>query len=1506
MKNKKRTQKILKVGSLGLLGLSTPIGLTKVLLNSNVSYNSNIDIDYKSTNKENSKSAINSNFTLNSSNYINVKKSDGSSYSFTPVIWNSKSLTSGPRGILATNRSTGTLDYISNEGVLLWQYAYSSNVNNTFIDSNFIIASAYYEAADVFLVACTDAAPSLSGTSFVVKLFTINENTGKYVSMSNKVTFYKGQNPNGDANATNEWYKNCFMTQVVGKEGDFILWNQNYKARESGAEFVYITINSNGSVTTHSEKNFTSLPSASSSYSIVAANSIYINGSVYTLTVELYTGTNRYYLTVYKNFSFVTESAHLDTVNSGLNNEALQRAISEIYLKPKSDGKSFEYAYIDNIRDDNGSYIYYDTVDTSNITAPSSGMFMSLNSGKPTYKIKTGGIYGDYAYLYAYDENHNSFDSASNRIVRLYLGDSSLFKDSNNFIWDGDYSNYKISLWDLPKINIHDEYKSVVVPFGGEKANLNSNIFYIPNWLNYISSTKCNYDYSLGIQIFNGDKAGFAYNTKQTTTEFNLTSLSSVLAINATAEQIKEAMKSEVVLENIATQFRNTTSYDIKIRIEDLSEEKRVKGIVPITLTINNGYSGNSINAEKISLNYDVKGFKTISTSLAGTTSFNLSELKNGNAFYNTSLNDLNDTDLKDLIIANIDKFYVDAPTNLTRNDISVSILNKYGKQGLIKFKIVLNNRYVNGEKDTSGLSTATISLNGFLINNPTNTSDINLKSSDLGFTSDVSVNQAKQNDVIKTKLLDYINSQKTNLNIPKKATINFTESSSSSENGTISGNFTLSSYYDSNGNEQPQGRNIRVTVSGFNTTTTTLEGTTSYTLNDLSGGSAYSSISTNDISDSNLKDLILKNIDKFFVNAPSNLTTNDFSISIINKYGNQGLINFKIILNKKYIYGDISTNALSTENISLTGFLVTPPTELKSPEYTVTGNFANQIASSVSWTNANAFIRENFNNIFNNLASNTSIYDITLGSSDPHKGTLDVSIRLQNYYDSNGNIQTNKSNYFSLKLVGFIQTNTSVVSNINEQTLNSLTNGSNYISYNVNTITESQISQLMVDNISNYFTNTPSGITSSDLSVSITQRDGINGKIKVNATLNKIYVNGEVVTSSSKTVSDVWFSGFNATNPTNTNPLNLFVNDVGIDETLKVNEAWDNNTIKEKLTSYIESKKVILNIPSDATITINKTSTNETQGTFNGQIELSKYYDQYGVLQTNSINIDVTITGFRVNDPSVVDNFTIVNPTEIGLTTSSIPSESIEKAKSGIEAYLKNPINNKNLPSDVTFSWGTITTNNPSGTMIIEAVPSVIFANGTGKKVPNSSEKYTITINNLGTRTATNFSAMSSLTSIDLGYSNATIISDVESDIKTKVEEKLKSDSSVNLPNDVTFSSNDLINNYDGTATITIKPDNYYDDQGLVVSNSSNKVFTINLSGFGTRSGSISTPKSWTVSEIGLTNPGLASENSSIESKVNEHALTLLSDWNLPSGTTFRIDLASTNNLTGTAVLNL
>ena len=234
----------------------------------------------------------------------------------------------------------------------------------------------------------------------------------------------------------------------------------------------------------------------------------------------------------------------------------------------------------------------------------------------------------------------------------------------------------------------------------------------------------------------------------------------------------------------------------------------------------------------------------------------------------------------------------------------------------------------------------------------------------------------------------------------------------------------------------------------------------------------------------------------------------------------------------------------------------------------------------------------------------------------------------------------------------------------------------------------------------------------------------------------------------------------------------------------------------------------------------------------------------------------------------------------------------STDTTSNGRNVYVKYI---SNTETSITFEF-TLKTYYSNGVLVNQWYPY----NSSDHKV------FTITINGLTNKPKTDFNTLTTLSSTDLGYSNSTILSDVENDVKSKVEQKLKSNSTVNLPNDATFSDINLINNYDGTGAITLKPDKYYNDYGFLETNTTDKIFTINLNNFGTRQPSNFNSQTWTVTQIKLSDVGLPSENSNIKNKVNDYALTQLSIWNLPNGTTFRTELVNTNNLQGTAIVNL
>lgn len=414
MKLNKKWCKFLKVtltSLLGILSLIEIIWLSSYLSSQNKNINKNLEINNESSNQINKSISEQKDFTLSSDNTINTKILEGNEYQFQPLYTRDDSLTTGPRGFLSVNSITSTLDYIGYDGTLLWQYKENGTIATGFdYLKDTLIDSIYYEKAGVFVIA------KMTNVDFYQSFFsfqfiTIRESTGELVAKSSNIRFYRGGTENGVN--TWEWYKNLFMNQVKGEENCIVMWNQSYGIDSGNLHFARVWILPNGNIDQQDDNvhRLTRNDGNTSNFSIVAAKTILVDDINWTITVNLYQDTGKYYLTIYRNWNFECEK---ELGNSSLDNARLQKAINNIHVYLWSDCRTLEYTFIDNLNSNESSIKsgYFDTtlqkVNEANIVEKN----LSLNDNKTiNVDVYSGDIHGDYAYFYGYDDSMNYFNN---------------------------------------------------------------------------------------------------------------------------------------------------------------------------------------------------------------------------------------------------------------------------------------------------------------------------------------------------------------------------------------------------------------------------------------------------------------------------------------------------------------------------------------------------------------------------------------------------------------------------------------------------------------------------------------------------------------------------------------------------------------------------------------------------------------------------------------------------------------------------------------------------------------------------------------------------------------------------------------------------------------------------------------------------------------------------------------------------------------------------------------
>ena len=543
------------------------------------------------------------------------------------------------------------------------------------------------------------------------------------------------------------------------------------------------------------------------------------------VTLQYWSGSKVLTINFYKNESYQNDYHVVNNVNSLEYDPKYQ--VSQIYLLPWSGANNYKFDFVvPFIISSESNYILRGAIDTRNVSLIKNDN-ISLQDSPNTidYYAQSGRLYKNTFYLFGNDWTSDT--CKRNRLLRFKADTYPMNQSSFNYR-NGSNDSSLTQMFETTNILSDSNFKQI----GVFPEYTSSNNSYDQN-INIISLNSSDWSNRNSIVVFKSD-GSLAYETKALSNNIiTLTGLESTYAKSATAKQIKDKLTTDLV-KTVATQFREDSTFSVSLGTP--TEIQNAAGILPVTITISNGYSGNSISTSSQTIkNIEIHGFKKMNTTQSSKTNFTLDELSGGSQYKSLTINDLSINELEKLVVNNIDKFFDDIPSGVTTDDIIIWNGHKndsFGAQsdGTITFNIRLGKRYQNGNLITDLNSnfintTNRIQISGFIPTPPTTKIDLNKTTTDLSLNSNNSASAELSN--AKTKLKEYVQSQSSTISIPKNTIITI-DGTASDANGTIIGNVILNQYYDDYGWLVTRNFEMPFTITGFSTKITTWKGTSS------------------------------------------------------------------------------------------------------------------------------------------------------------------------------------------------------------------------------------------------------------------------------------------------------------------------------------------------------------------------------------------------------------------------------------------------------------------------------------------------------------------------------------------------------------------------------------------------------------------------------------------------------------------------------------------------------
>ncbi len=461
--------------------------------------------------------------------------------------------------------------------------------------------------------------------------------------------------------------------------------------------------------------------------------------------------------------------------------------------------------------------------------------------------------------------------------------------------------------------------------------------------------------------------------------------------------------------------------------------------------------------------------------------------------------------------------------------------------------------------------------------------------------------------------------------------------------NGTLTFQFTLNQFYDSDGILKTSGFKPKwMKITRLISVTPTKEIIEKVQV----GGVDNLTPTISNFPDSKVFNFIKTNLTTSIVtDAPDLDVDRDIKISVTSRNFLDGEINARLEFMKYYNNSGQVVVVKSGEkgkiiDVTLKGFKATAPTSFVS-EFAVPNESDSLAQNVVGDTSLLAsIVYNNIESIINNPPADLSISDIVLNSNsikayDNEKGTIDVQIGLKNYYNQNGQqiiLPTDSDPQVLsriVKLSGFKTTKATTITN------NLVVN--NYESYIPGQINDSILQTIVNNNSTAIFSRLPSlNSLDGNLEVSRVTYDNIVGTVTANIKIYEYYNDEGYLVSrlnDSPKEQQIVLSGFKKVGGTIIQPTL----ELRGQENNLASSFSDANVLKEIIFPQID--QLIQNKPASFipqnSLNIDIVNVDNIKGEIETQISLSNYINDQGEVVSAANEHDyltktVTITGFK------------------------------------------------------------------------------------------------------------------------------------------------------------------------------------------------------------------------------------------------------------------------------------
>ena len=472
------------------------------------------------------------------------------------------------------------------------------------------------------------------------------------------------------------------------------------------------------------------------------------------------------------------------------------------------------------------------------------------------------------------------------------------------------------------------------------------------------------------------------------------------------AADINELDLRKIVASNMSSFF---TNYPEDVTYEDITIEIRERrpedGRVQVGIMLNKWYKNGGIQYSSMrDSTYDalIIGFNITNTSINSKTSYLLNDMNNVNNYKSIEVLNINENDLKQIIIDNKTLIYDKPVSSMSLSDIEISNIVKNSYNGSIKFDITLKKVYANGAVSTNQvdwIGPNTIEINGFKAN-----------------TSYIVVSWGNKQKIpenmfdLETRARNLLYKQTQFFD--KDTIFNFSTPIKNDIKGIVTYTITPNSYISGGSSVSNTNKSFTFIIEGFYQWTTKVKNVSSYDLSLLNGYDLFANKTLNDVSLEQIKTLVFNNLDRFLEEIPNDLNIDNLDISVLDKNAkgdalsrssdNTGYINLKLSLNKYYEDGNVKQGAFKdffvNEGVRIYGFKSQPPSSSN--------------ITSLDWSDLGS--PSNINEVDLNLLKNELIskgdfpQDVTIESIDgwqTSSNTCSFLLTIKNYYDDKGNL---------------------------------------------------------------------------------------------------------------------------------------------------------------------------------------------------------------------------------------------------------------------------------------------------------------------------------------------------------------------------------------------------------------------------------------------------------------------------------------------------------------------